>query len=384
VTSVESSLPAAQSGSWVSRLRWPATMFLFAVLPAAILASLFVEAVRDEAVAFDFRVFYGAAEAVLRGDSPYPPLDDPGTVFGRSYVYPPLTALAVVPLTVLPEAVAGLLVMFALTLALLAIPRVLGVQDWRCYGVLLLWPPVLSAIQTGSVTILLALAAAAAWRYRDRTLAASLSVGMTLAVKTILWPVVVWLAATRRVGTAVAACVVGAAAVVIPWAAIGFVGFGGYPDLLRHLEDAVGDDSYTLYIVALDAGAPSEVARVAWLGVGVGLLAAMIVLGRRGDERSAFVLAVAAALALTPIVWLHYFALLAVVVALATPRLGIAWFLPIAMVLTPGSGHPSPFETSWTLAVAALTIGLSLRATGGMSVRGSDALVHSATAEASG
>jgi len=365
VTSVESSLPATQGGSWASKLRWPATMFLFAALPAAIVASLFVEAVRDEAVAYDFRVFYAAAEAVLRGDSPYPPLDDPGTVFGRSYVYPPLTAFAVVPLTVLPEAVAGVLVMLGLTVAVLAIPWVLGVQDWRCYGVLLLWPPVLSAIQTGTVTILLALGAALAWRYRDRAVAASFSVGLTLAVKTILWPLVVWLAATRRVGTALASCAVGIAAVVLPWAAIGFAGFTGYPDLLRHLEDAVGDDSYTAYIVLLDAGAPSEIARAAWLGVGVVLLAAVVVTGRRGDERSAFVLAVAAALALTPIVWLHYFALLAVVVALATPRLGIAWFVPIAMVLTPGSGHPSPFETSWTLAVAAVTIALSLRATTG-------------------
>ena len=79
-----------------------------------------------------------------------------------------------------------------------------------------------------------------------------------------------------------------------------------------------------------------------------------MVLGRRGDERRAFVLAIAAALALTPIVWLHYFALLVVVVAIAQPRLGLVWFVPLAMVVTPGSGHPTPFETAWTLAVAAV------------------------------
>ena len=38
---------------------------------------------------------------------------------------------------------------------------------------------------------------------------------------------------------------------------------------------------------------------------------AVVVAARRGQERQAFVLAVAAALLLTPIVWLHYFALLA-------------------------------------------------------------------------
>ena len=87
----------------------------------------------------------------------------------------------------------------------------------------------------------------------------------------------------------------------------------------------------------------------------MGLLAAVVWVGRRGDERSAFILAIAAALALSPIVWLHYFALLLVVVALAQPTLGLVWFIPLAMVVTPGSGHPTPFETAATLAIAALT-----------------------------
>ena len=85
-----------------------------------------------------------------------------------------------------------------------------------------------------------------------------------------------------------------------------------------------------------------------------------MVAARRGQERQAFVLAVAAALLLTPIVWLHYFALLLVVVALARPTLSLVWFVPLAMVVTPGSGQPTPFETSATLAIAAATVGLSL------------------------
>ena len=96
--------------------------------------------------------------------------------------------------------------------------------------------------------------------------------------------------------------------------------------------------------------------------LGAGALACVVLLARRGDERGAFIVSIAAALALTPIVWLHYFALLAVVVALAQSRLGLVWFVPLGMVLTPGSGQPTPFETSWTLAVAALTIALALRA----------------------
>jgi hypothetical protein len=102
------------------------------------------------------------------------------------------------------------------------------------------------------------------------------------------------------------------------------------------------------------------VARATWLALGLVLLAAVVTLARRGEDRSAFMLAIAASLALTPIVWLHYFALLAVVVALARPRLAVAWFVPLGMVLTPGSGHPSAFETAWTLGVAAATVGTAL------------------------
>jgi glycosyl transferase family 87 len=344
----------------LARFARPASWVLFGALPALVIVALFVETVQDDAVAFDFRVFFAAAEAILRGDSPYPALHDDGTVIARSFVYPPLTALAAIPLTILPFQAAGLLMQAVLVVAMLASLYVLGVSDWRCYGLVLLWPPVISAIQTGSVTILLVLAAALAWRYRDRASASALAVGAGLAVKTILWPLVVWQAAGRRYLAALLSCVFGAVLVLLPWAVIGFAGFAEYPDLLRRLESVVGDDSYTAYIVGLDLGLPSAVARGAWLALGLVLLTVVVALARRGEDRSAFMLAIAASVALTPIVWLHYFALLAVVVALANPRLGIAWFVPLGMVLTPGSGHPSPFETAWTLGVAAATVGIAL------------------------
>ena len=257
--------------------------------------------------------------------------------------------------------VAGVVVMLLLTAAAVAIPYVLGVRDWRCFGVVFLWPPVWNAIQTGNMTLVLGLAAAVAWRLRDVRSASSAAVGVTLAAKFFLWPLVVWFAATRRIWTAVIATAIGGLLLVVSWAAIGFVGLADYPDLMRRLQDAVGDDSYTLYIAGLDLGLPSPAARALWLAVGMGLLAAVVWVGRRGDERSAFILTVAAALALSPIVWLHYFALLLIVVALAQPTLGLVWFIPLAMVVTPGSGQPTPFETAATLAIAALTIALALR-----------------------
>lgn len=349
------------SGTNLRRPRDIATAFCLGVLPGLVVAGIFVVAFTDDAVATDFGQFYAAAEAILRGEDPYATAE-PLTAWGGPYPYPPLPAIFAAPLTALPLEAAGLLVMAVLVCVALAVPWVLGVRDWRCYGVLLLWPPVISAIQTGNVTLWFALASAVVWRFRDRLLPSSASIGITLAAKFFLWPLVVWLVATRRVGAAALSCAIGACLLVLSWALVGFAGFVEYPGLVRDLEDKVGADSYTAYIVGLDLGLPPSASRALWIALGAALVAAVVVLARRGDEKSAFVLAIAAALALTPIVWLHYFALLLVVVAVVQPRLSLVWFVPLGMILTPGSGQPTPFQTSWTLAIAATTIGLAVRA----------------------
>jgi hypothetical protein len=309
----------------------------------------------------DFRQFYRAAEVILDGDSPYLPAGVPLTEWGGPYPYPPLPALTAIPLTALAVDAAGLLVMVSLVGAALLTLWALDVRDWRCYGVVFLWPPVISAIQTGNVTLWLGLAAAIAWRYRERLAPPSAALGATLASKFFLWPLVVWQTATRRYVAAALSCAIGGALLLLSWAPLGFAGLLDYPDLLRRLEETVGEDSYTAYIVGLDLGLPSAAARAFWLTLGICLVAAVVVTGRLERERTAFILAIAASLAFTPIVWLHYFALLLVIVALAQPRLGMVWFVPLAMVITPGSGHPTPFETAATLAIAAVTIGLALR-----------------------
>lgn len=347
----------------LERVKWFASIVFCGVLPAFALIVFYETMTADGTQAFDFRPFYRAAGAILEGETPYPAADDPLTASTAPYVYPPLGALVSIPSRAASFDVSGVVIMVLLTAAAFAIPFVLGVRDWRCFGVVFLWPPVWNAVQTGNMTLLLGLAAALAWRFRDVRRASSAAVGVTLAAKFFLWPLVVWFAATRRAWTAVLATVIGGLLLVLSWAAIGFAGLVDYPDLMRRLSDSVGEDSYTLYIVGLDFGLPSPVARGIWLAVGLGLLAAVVRVGRSGDERSAFVLALAAALALSPIVWLHYFALLLLVVALAQPRLSVMWFVPLAMVVTPGSGSPTPFETTATLAIATLAIALALRVT---------------------
>jgi hypothetical protein len=331
------------------------------VLPALTLSYVY-KVVLGKGTSTDFETaFYGASEAVVHGQNPYPPLDDSVLARGLSYVYPPLTALVTVPFTVLPRGAAGFLAILLLTVAVAGILFLLGVRDWRCYGLAYAWPPVYSAIQTGNLTIPLALLAALAWRFRTRSTAAGAAVAVALAAKLFVWPLSIWLAATRRYAAAAVSVVGGFALLVVSWAAIGFDGLRDYPDILRRLEELLAPESYSVYALALDLGVPSEPARVLWIAVGAVLVLGVVVLGRRGDDRRAFTLALAATLACTPLVWLHYFALLLVAVAIAEPRLSVVWFVPLAMYFSTATHNGTTLQNALTIGAAALTVVVALR-----------------------
>jgi alpha-1,2-mannosyltransferase len=347
-----------------------AEVLLFAVLPVLALGYVFGKVLFADLDVYAVHPYTVAADAALHGHNPYPALTDPDFLRGAGYVYPPLVAILSIPLTLLPLGVAEIVMMILLVGALVVTLFALGVRDWRCYGMPFLWPPVLSAIQTGNVTLLMALAAALVWRFRDRDRASGLALGVSLAAKLYLWPLVVWLLVTRRVRAAGWSLLVALVVLVGTWAAIGFAGLTGYPELLHRLSENSDEWALSVYAVALDAGASSFVARALWLAVAVGVLALGIALARSGDRRGAFIVVVAASIAFSPIVWLHYFALLVVVVAVAEQSLGPAWFAPLLMWLTmggaavPAIGNGAPLQTASTLCVAALTVGLALRSSG--------------------
>jgi alpha-1,2-mannosyltransferase len=340
-----------------------------------------LDAIADGRVTPDFSLtYYRAAEALLAGDRIYPT----GEVVAHGdyvidYLSPPLTAIAVVPFTLLSTAAAELVFASFLVLAFVATLVVLGVRDWRCYGLAFLWPPVLDAIQTENVTIFLGLAAALVWRFRDRPLASGASLGVSLALKIVLWPLGLWLAATRRLKATLWSVVVAIVLLTATWGAIGFQGLSDYPELLRQASEIQEGESYTVYALALDLGSSPGLARTLWLLTAVALLASTVIMARRGDERRSFVLAIAATIACLPVVWLHYFALLLVAIAVAAPRLAPVWFLglPMHLFVTTGVHNGSTFQTAATLGGAALTVALALLSRIGATRPGSAAPTHS-------
>jgi hypothetical protein len=70
--------------------------------------------------------------------------------------------------------------------------------------------------------------------------------------------------------------------------------------------------------------------------------------GADGDRR-AFAVAVVASLVATPLIWLHYFLLLFVPIALYRPRLSGLWLLPLLLWLSPTTHSHG---TTWRIALA--------------------------------
>ena len=108
--------------------------------------------------------------------------------------------------------------------------RLLGVSDPRCYAAAFLWGPVLAALQTANLTLLLGLALAALWRWREVPSRSGVAFAAALAPK-VSRPLAIWAIATRRTRTA--AVGIGLALVVtfVSWAAVGFGGLRDYPRL---------------------------------------------------------------------------------------------------------------------------------------------------------
>jgi hypothetical protein len=190
------------------------------------------------------------------------------------------------------------------------------------------------------------------------------STAFTAVLKLFLWPLGVWLLATRRWRAAIASAALGALLLLGGWAVIDFAGFRSYPTVVHLLEKVEGPVSYsTVALLGLSGTAQTAVAVVLSLLTVVGI--ALAARGADGDRR-ALAVAVAASLVATPLLWLHYLLLLFVPIALYRPRLSGLWFLPLLLWLTPTThSHGVTWRIALALGVVAVvalrTVGSSLR-----------------------
>jgi Glycosyltransferase family 87 len=304
----------------VQRFAEVAVLGLFPVIvPLSMLAYLTSGAYHPYEVAFDFHVMWKAGHDVVTGHSPYP------------FVYPAPAAILMAPFGLLPFKL-GLAAWWVVSIAALMLAlHILGVEDWRCYGAVFASHATLWALQIGTISPLLVLAVAVAWRYRDRPHVVAAAVAFVFVTKLFLWPLGLWLLATgrrRAVGSTIVQVVV---LLIGCWALIGFAGFLDYPHHLGGIASLVQYDSFSVLALGKALGLSAAGARVVGLVVTVAALAAILFAARsRGGDRNAFIAAIGASLLVSPIVWAHYFVLLYVPIAIARKQLSWQWLLPLA------------------------------------------------------
>ncbi|HSF60237.1 MAG TPA: hypothetical protein VLA69_00935, partial [Gaiellaceae bacterium] len=106
---------------------------------------------------------------------------------------------------------------------------------------------------------------------------------------------------------------------------VAFDGVEGYPELLRRNASEYAEGGTSVAALVLNVG--GSVGLITVISIAAGMLAVVAAWHRRDDDLACFSWTVAAAF-LVPIVWVHYYALLLVPLALATPHLSRAWLLP--------------------------------------------------------
>jgi hypothetical protein len=332
-------------------LRRAVELFAFGAIPLVVLVTTLSLYWDQGRLALDFHYeLYPQAELVREGETAF---DTPDAYLEdrNNLVWPIAAVLPVVPLTWLgPDAADWIATLFTIGTFFAAL-YLLGVRDWRVYGVTLLWPAVIDAYQTANASLPLTLLVALAWAYRPRPVVSGAALGYGIALKFFLWPLVIWFFAIGRRGLAMIAALVAAActALMIP-----FTDMSEYIDLVRKLGRTFEHDCYTIFALLTDIGAPDAIARAATVAVGLGVL-------WLAWRRRSLGLALAAALVLSPIVWRHFFVLLAVPLALSRPRFDVVWLIPIGLWVGDGTFNGAPWQTASVLALVALTFFLCER-----------------------
>ncbi|MFY9579616.1 MAG: glycosyltransferase family 87 protein [Gaiellaceae bacterium] len=304
----------------------------------------------DGGFLFDLHVMWKAGHDVVTGHSPYP------------FVYPAPAAILMVPFGFLPWKLAVVAFSLFVVGALFLTLRLLGVRDWRCYGAALASLPFVGSLAVGTLSTFIALCAAATWRYRDRRWIVATAIVGAVVTKLFLWPLVVWLAATRRFRTAGTTVVLGVVTVFGCWAMLGFAGLRGYLHFLGHVAGLEQARSYSPFALIRSVGASNSAAHLALYGLTVVGIAAIFAIARgRDGDRRAFVAALAVALLVSPIVWLHYLVLVYVVIALYRNRMSAAWLLPFFYWTLPGEdSHGSTSVILRMYAFTAVAVGLAM------------------------
>ena len=308
-------------------------------------------------IAIDFRdAYWWAGHQVLHGRSPYHP--SAGQIASAIvFVYPPLAALLFAPLALLPASLAGVLFTVFCVVCLGLALRIVGVRGWRVYAAVAIWSPVVTAWQAANLTLPFALGLALVWRYRDRPVVVGALVAVLVSIKPFVWPLGLWLLATRR-HRAVVVAVAGAA--IVNLAGFAIIGIDQLQALINASNAVIKvlrGMGYGVESVVSSAGLAFGLGEAAMIALAVIVAVLIVRAGRAANDQAGFALSVLLMLVASPIVDFHYFALLAVPLAVAHPRLRVVWLVPLLLWLCPAYkyvGWAGPLW--WALAIGVVAV----------------------------
>jgi len=185
-------------------------------------------------------------------------------------------------------------------------------------------------------TILLVFTVALVWRYRDRPWIAALLTATAISLKPFIWPLVLWLLATRRWRASLYTVLCGVVLNVVAWSIVGFNQIHAYlhaADIDVQISWRTG---YNLVALAAHLGLGRSVGEALMVVVSAALAVAIVYVAFiKHRELEALTLTIALMLTASALVWNHYFALLLIPMALARPRFSWLWVLPLLMWFCP-------------------------------------------------
>ena len=328
---------------------------LFAVVPVLFTIWEIKYSIHKHSFAIDFdHEFWPAAHRLLHGLMPYDRswMNISG---GVAFPYPAFTAVAFVPFAVLTHGVANWAFTVVNMAAALLTLWVLNVRDWRLYGLtMILWPVVL-AWQAANLTLVLALGIACLWRKRENPIVAGILVALMVSLKPFIWPVALWLLATRRYRALAWAAGAGLVINAASWAIVGYDQIHAYTALTSAVNHVMDRRGYSIFSLVMALGGSHGLAYALGIVTAAAVAAGCLIAGLRGHAKAALALAVAVALLSTPVLWTHYFALMIIPLALYRPRLDIAWLPMLLLYACPGDG-PRVWQIADALVVSAAVL----------------------------
>ncbi len=288
----------------------------------------------------DFDSFWRSARALLGGGDIY----DAGALLVN--LNPPVWTVLISPLGLMEAIDAYRLFVLLCVLAVLGYlawtAEELGLRPvWAVVGagLLLVSSPLLSTLALGQVYPVLALGLVAAWisDRRDAQWPSGIALGLVVALKPSLAPVLLWPLVRRRWGSFSAACVSGLAATLVglvvagPSATLRYVRVLNEGSANAYWDNASIPAAMTRFFTEHPYG--QNVATLPWMvyvGYALGIAVVVVTAARiRGGGEAGLWALVAASLLASPIAWHNYLVLLApgILLLLARGRTAPALFL---------------------------------------------------------